>query len=549
MTLLNPLLSSLLLASLSAAAGCGEVATSEPPPGTTPDAVEPAKLQVAAAISKLPILQGTMATVEVTVTRLEGITGAVEITAVGLPDGVTADPLAIPAGATTGTLTLYASAMAPHSLPTQVAVRGVLGGAAATTDVTVTVYGPPGSLDTSFAGGRMILGPGDGDDYGRAVAVQADGKLVVAGRSAERRGDFALIRVDRDGQLDPTFGDGGRVLTDIEGVNNEIHAIAIQPDGKIVVAGAVSFVGTGDDFALARYLPDGSLDQSFGDRGIVTTPLGTDGDTAYALLIQPDGKIIAGGDSDRGDLSSGLDFALVRYLPNGALDTTFGARGVVRTAIAPNGGRDSIYALALQTVGGEQRILAAGGEGDFSIARYLPDGELDASFNFDSGTLANVFGSVIGAARAITITPSGAIAVAGHVHHDVAVVQLTADGHLEPSFGDGGKVITSVSASNWDEAQAATVEPDGKLVVAGWVYEGQSSSGNFLVLRYLPDGSLDETFGRYGVVITPVAAAGKPDQAHAIALQHDDRVPALRIVAAGHASTTNSDFAITRYWR
>lgn len=542
------LVASTLLSALVAA--CGSSAPSTPSPDAPLVQPDAGGLTVAVASTRLPVLQGTTGSVDVTVTRIAGSDGAVTVVPVGLPAGVTADALTIAPGATTGTLTLHADATAPHSLPTAVSVRATLGAASGATDLTVTVYGPPGSLDTSFGSGqgKVILGAGAGDDYAYAVAVQSDGKIVVAGRAAEHLGDFALVRLDRDGQLDPTFGDGGRVLTDFTGTADTAYALAIQPDGKIVAAGTTTGAGTASDFAVARYNPDGSLDGSFGTGGKVTTALGSDADTAYAIALEPDGTLVVGGDSNRGSSATGIDFALVRYTATGALDPTFGTAGIVLTPVVASSGRDSIYALALQTVDGETRIVAAGGEGDFALARYRASGALDTTFA-TGGKASGIFGSTIGAARAVVITPAGAIAVAGHTDHDVALVQLTESGALDPHFGTAGKVITKLSTTNWDEAQALTLDTAGKLVVAGWSYEGASSAGNFALARYLTDGTLDPSFGTGGLVTTAVAAPSKPDQAMAIAIQDDERVPTHRVIAAGYASTSNSDFAVTRYWR
>lgn len=545
---LKLLLSSTLLTTVALNAACSDPA--DPGVEPAPDAAVPAPalLEVSVSLTKLPILQGNSATIDVTVVRHPGVDGAITIEPIGLPAGVVAEPLVIGAGSTSGALVLRTETTSPHSLPTTVVVKATAEGAVASTEMTVTVYGPPGSLDTSFGGGKLMIPAGIGDDYANALAVQADGKLVIAGRGAEHLGDFALIRLDRDGELDPTFGTGGRVLTDFAGASETINAIAIQPDGKIVVAGTTAGSGTSNDFAVARYLTDGTLDPSFGTGGKVVTALGSDSDTAYALLIQPDGKIVVGGDSNRGSSSSGLDFALVRYTAAGALDPTFDTDGIVLTPIAANGGRDSIYALALHEVDGEQRIVAAGGEGDFTVARYRPDGALDVSFDTD-GKAHNLFGSTIGAARAVTITSSGAIVLAGHSHHDFALAQLTMDGDLDGLFGTGGKVLTQVTTTNWDEAQAIAVDTAGKLLVAGWAYEGNSSAGNFVVARYLTNGTLDPQFAGTGIVLTPVAAGSKADQAMAVAIQQDDRVPTHRVITAGFASVTNSDFAVTRYWR
>lgn len=534
-------ISKLLLSTLFLAA-CG----SDPDVGSLPDATpaQPAtRLTVTLGGDKAPILQGASATLSVTIARLDGLAGPVEITAVGLPAGVTADALTIADGATTGTLTLRAPATAPHSLPTQVTVHGTVGTVAADATATVTVYGAPGALDTSFGGGKMMLPGGASDDYAYAAALQADGKLVIAGRAAEHGGDFALIRLDRDGNVDTSFGNGGRVLTDFAGSSETIYALAIQPDGKIVAAGVSTVAGSGNDFALARYNVDGSLDASFGTGGKVTTPVGPDADTGSAVLVQPDGTILVGGDSNR--VTTGVDFALARYTSAGALDPSFGTAGIALTPIAQFGARDSIYALARQADG---KIVAAGGEGDFTLVRYNADGSLDGGFG-TGGKVANLMGSTIGAARAVALAPTGEIVVAGHAQHDVALVRLTSAGALDATFGTGGKVVTRVSTTNWDEAQAVAIEAGGKLVVAGWVYEGGSSAGNFAVLRYDAAGALDAAFGDAGIVITPVAPGTKADQGMAMVLAPDARIPATRIVTAGFASNTNSDFAVARYWR
>jgi len=530
----------LLPAALSSvlALACG----SDPGTAPGPDAQVSRSFTLAATTPRVPILQGTAVEVEVTVARQPGFTGAITVNARGLPPGVTAAPLAIADGETRGTLALAAAAAAAHSLPTAVELVGTALDGETTTAVTVTVYGPPGSVDTSFAGGKVVVPAGESDDYAYAVAVQADGKLVVGGRSSEHLGDFALVRFTRDGELDTSFGTGGKVLTDFAGASDAINALAVQPDGKLVAAGR-----SGNDFALARYNPDGTLDASFGAGGKVTTSIGADADTAYALVVAPDGTIVVGGDTSQPSNTTGVDFALARYQATGALDGSFGTGGIAITSIRASSARDSIYALALAEVDGERRIVAAGGEGDFALARYRANGQLDASFGA-GGKVTNVFGSVFGAARALQVTAAGELVVAGHDSHDFAVARFTAAGALDPSFGGDGKVTTAIT-SNFDEAQALALDPDGALVVAGWTYEGGSSSGNFAVVRYADDGALDPTFGPGGTAITPVAATGKNDQAMALALQPDDRVPAVRVVVAGYASTSNSDFAIARYWR
>jgi uncharacterized delta-60 repeat protein len=553
----------LSLAVAAAACGGAPAGTATPDAGSpTPDAGSspetsppPAQAGFTLALStdKLPVLQGATASLEVTVTRDPGFSGAVTLSDTGLPQGASFAPVTIAEDEIKVTLVATAAADAPHSLPTAVTVRGTAGTMKVEKPLTVTVYGAPGTLDTSFAGGRVIVPMGASDDYAYALAVQPDGKLLAAGRTAEHRGDLAILRLERDGTPDATFGTGGKVVADVAGAADTAYAVAVQPDGKVVVAGSTTTTDTGLDFVVARFQADGALDATFGTGGKVTTAFGADSDTAYALLIQADGKIVVGGDSSRGSSTTGVDFALARYAADGTLDPTFGdpaTPGKVLTAIAAYGGRDSIYALALQDVGGESRIVAAGGEGDFTLARYTAQGQLDVGFG-TGGKVSHLFGSTIGAARAVKVAPDGKVIVAGGSQNDFGLVRLTAAGQLDTSFGGSaaGKVVTKVSATNRNEAQGLAIQDDGRIVLGGWAWEGVSSAGNFALARYMDDGLLDPTFGGTGTVLTPVAAGTKADQASAVLLQIDDRIPAVRVVAAGYASGSNYDFAITRYWR
>ena len=294
---------------------------------------------------RLPVLQGTSATVEVTVVRGPGFTEAVALSADVLPTGATLAPVTVGPAETTATLTVSAAATAPHSLPTAVRVVGTAGGASVSKTLTITVTGSPGALDTSFAtAGKARVAVGAGEDRAYAIAIQQDGKVVVAGRSSEHGGDFAVVRLDRDGALDTTFGSGGKVAVDVGGGSDTAHAIAVDPDGKILVAGSAGRAsGAGQTFGLVRLSPDGTLDPGFGAGGKVTTAFGRDSDgasdTAYALLVEPDGAILVGGDSNQGASATGVDFALARYTREGTLDTTFGAGGKVLTAISSASGQ------------------------------------------------------------------------------------------------------------------------------------------------------------------------------------------------------------------
>lgn len=232
------------------------------------------------------------------------------------------------------------------------------------------------------------------NDIAYAVALQRDGKTIIAGiryvGNSATTGDFLVARYNVDGTLDRTFGKNGRIITDF-GLTETAAAVAIQPDGRIIVAGGTyptfPFLG---QYALARYNRNGSLDMTFGVDGLVRTSFNSQGCFASALVLQADGKIIAGGTkyiNFTSDESSDTDFALARYNSYGSLDSTFGAGGEVATDY--NQRNDDALSILLQPDG---KIVAAGDSTspatsyDFAIARYLPDGTIDTSF----GTLGKV---------------------------------------------------------------------------------------------------------------------------------------------------------------
>jgi len=544
-------LASLCLISLFPQLACSgsDAKNGAPDPGTG-EVTDPGegRFLLSLETNRLPVLQGDGARVRVTVERKDGFEGPVDVTVEGLPPGVVAQPLTIAANENSAELELSASAKAPHSLPMQVEIRGKADKLEAARELTVTVYGSPGSVDTSFQGGKVLVPVGGTDAYAYALAAQPDGKLLVAGTSHDHAGDFTVLRFTRDGELDPSFGSAGVVTTEVGQSSDIARAIAVDAQGRIVVAGTANSATTGLDFAAVRYLPDGKLDASFGNQGKTIVSFGDDADTAYALVLQSDGKIVIGGDSSRGSSQTGLDFALLRLAADGKPDSSFGQAGLVTSSVAKLSARDSIYALALQTIAGEERIVAAGGEGDFLLARFRGNGSLDEAFG-EQGKVTGLFGSTIGAARALALTPEGDIVVAGHAQHDFALAKLGKSGALDAGFGEHGKVLTAVSKDNWDEAQGLAAEADGKLLVAGWTYEGNSSSGNTALLRYDADGALDPSFGESGIVITEVAAATKADQGSALLIAPDERVPSERILVAGFASASFSQFALTRFWR
>jgi len=395
-----------------------------------------------------------------------------------------------------------------------------------------------GSLDTTFDGDGIVTTPIQTLDQSESIAIQADGKIVVAGHSEDATGGgFALVRYNRDGSLDTTFGSGGKVMTRVAS-GGACEAIALQADGKIVAAGTAYVPGPGIEFALVRYNTDGSLDTTFNGDGKVTTHIGFD-DRAYSVAIQPDGRMVAAGTSHSGQ---NFDFALVRYNPDGSLDTTFHGDGKVTTPIL--GDNDVAYSVAIQPNG---RIVAAGlsyggfiSRDEFAAVRYNTNGSLDTTFSGDGKVTTPVLDQQ-DSGQSMVLQPDGKIVLAGYIQnnaasrYDFGVVRYNPDGNLDTTFDGDGKVTTSVGSSSY--AYSVAVQSDGKVIVAG------SANSHFSVVRYNPDGSLDTTFGGTGKVITPISA-NTFEEAHAVAIQPDGG-----IVAAGWVFVPgfSYDFAVVRY--
>jgi uncharacterized delta-60 repeat protein len=402
-------------------------------------------------------------------------------------------------------------------------------------------YQPNGTLDGSFGiGGQVFTTPGQS---ALDLLIQpGDGKIVTAGlNSASLDADFALRRHHTDGSPDTSFDTDGQLLTDFAGGRDMGNAIAIQADGKLVVAGSDA-----DDFALARYLPNGSLDTSFDGDGRVTTDFFGQRDAAQAIVLQADGKIIAAGFTRSSPGPQPHDFALARYNPDGSLDTSFDGDGRVITDFSGN--IDEARAVALQADG---KIIVAGGTNPFAfgLARYNPDGSLDTSFDGD-GKVVTIAEIGDGRAYSVVIQPGdGKIIAAGSHGSDFGLLRYNPDGSLDTSFDGDGKVVTNFGG--FDIAQAVTLQADGKIVAAGYSepsFPGESDDEDFALARYNPDGSLDTSFDGDGKVITNISSVANDDRAQGVAIQPGDG----KIVAAGYTDqglvpSTLRDFALVRY--
>jgi uncharacterized delta-60 repeat protein len=420
--------------------------------------------------------------------------------------------------------------------------------------VVAQALAAPAGLDTSFSGdGRRSFGFANGasSDSGYGVAIQPDGKIVVAGNSVQSGtgDDFAVARLNAGGGLDTSFGDGGRRSFGFaNGTGYDFGSgVAIQPDGKIVVAGYSEQSGTGFDFAVARLRPGGGLDQSFAGDGRRSFGFanGAGADFGSGVAIQPDGRIVVAG-------GAGADFAVARLRPGGGLDQSFAGDGRRSFGFANGANVDSGNDVAIQRDG---KIVVAGtsdqsGTGDnFAVARMNPGGGLDQSFAGDgrrSFGFANGANSDSGAG--VAIQPDGRIVVAGNsiqsgTGQDFAVARLRPGGGLDTSFsGDGRRSFGFANGASGDLANGVAIQPNGKIVVAGT--SDQSGTGNeFAVARLNPGGGLDQSFSGDGRRSFGFANGAGADFGRGVALQ-----PNGRIVVAGSSvqSGTGTDFAVAR---
>jgi uncharacterized delta-60 repeat protein len=391
-----------------------------------------------------------------------------------------------------------------------------------------------GTLDASFGtGGKATT------DFAGTVTVQADGKLVVAGGA---NSGFAVARYNSNGSLDTSFGASGKVTTDFGGLFQRATSVALQLDGKIVVAGG-SVINEINDFAVARYNSNGSLDASFGTGGKVITDIEGVSAQAYSVAVQQDGKIVVAGAAN---LDGGYNFELVRYSSNGILDASFGTGGKVTTDFGLLDQGFSYaqgYSLALQQDG---KILLAGqayiGAGnDFALARYNSNGTLDIGFG-TGGKVITDFGTNNDGASSMALQPDGKIVAAGLARSRFALVRYNSWGTPDTTFGTGGKVTTSIGGLN-DQASQVVLQGDGKILVAGRTYvAGPNFTGNFhsALLRYTSWGTLDTSFGTAGTVT--MIFGGDSDGVSSIAVQPDGKI----VVSGGGTANGQNSVALAR---
>ena len=399
-----------------------------------------------------------------------------------------------------------------------------------------------GTLDPNFGTGGIVTTPLNGGGLARQAVTQTDGKLVVVGNGFNLAtptsvGDIVLARYLPNGSLDPTFGSGGLVVTHIPGLSGSDTAydVALQSDGRIVVVGLKSEAQF--EMIAIRYLGDGALDPSFGVNGIARPSL-PGSNSALAVAIQTDGAILLGGMTRPS--SAPQRMSVVRLQANGSLDGTFGSGGVASVDASGNGTGAIVFDMALQTDG--RPVLTGfvvpngGADAQIATVRFTTTGLPDGSFGTDGVVRTNV-GALDEVGIGVAVQPDGRVVVGGYTggaNQEALVVRYTAGGTLDPSFGTGGMATLNLGVQN--QARALIVQPDGKIVTAG--LHGTSLS-DFMLARFTSTGVLDPTFGSAGIVITSTSAG--PDEGNGIHIPSPDR-----ILVAGQ-NDNGTGFALARY--
>jgi uncharacterized delta-60 repeat protein len=358
------------------------------------------------------------------------------------------------------------------------------------------------------------------------------------------------------GNLDRAFGSGGKTIAPVSGAE-KFFDTAIQPDGKIVAVGYASPVGGVSHFLVARYNANGSPDASFNGSGRVTFPVSNLGDTAWAVALQSDGKIVVGGTAQNAQNQS--NFAVVRFHANGQIDAGFGQQGVATFSL--NTGGEGIRALAIQTIGGEEKIVAAGfsniGQADFAIVRLNSNGQMDAGFG-NGGKRITSLGNgndVIHGVAIQSVNGENKIVVAGYSwvstntasRADFVVARYNENGAPDTTFDGDGFVRTEMPNGNNGQARAVAIQKIGgadKIVVGGASMSPTDFRLDFTVTRYNSDGSPDAAFNQTGKTTTDFN--GSDDQIQKILVQPDGKIVAVGWSHAGY-SGSNQNFAAARY--
>jgi len=397
----------------------------------------------------------------------------------------------------------------------------------------------PGDLDETFGnGGKVNVGIGGYYDVAKSMALQHDGKIVVVGYGKEAlispKG-LSMTRYLQTGEMDYDFGNLGvihRVTMDLEG---EAYSVAIQKDNKIVVAGySISPATNNEEVTLIRFTENGNIDRSFGNKGLIVTEISEEKDVGESVAIQHDGKIVVIGTTDHKPTT---DIVLIRYNENGSLDYSFGFGGIVITDI--NSGFDIGKSIVIQSDG---KLIVSGftyivNKFFMTLLRYDSYGDLDPTFGESGIVITDINGRR--GKMDLTLQNDGKIILVGPSEvensHHFTILRFNSNGSLDKSFGNNG--VTKTIIGDYSEAESVAIDLNGNIVVAGTTEMGNEQ---FVVAMYDQHGMLVPDFGSDGLVKTSFIK-NSVDRAHSVVIDNDGN-----IIIAGETENDYTTFGLVK---
>jgi len=339
-----------------------------------------------------------------------------------------------------------------------------------TDDVLVQRYSAIGALDSSFAVNGTFLFDSGESETAYALAMQPDGKIVVAGYIHETNAgneNILVMRLNVDGTLDSSFGTNGIATTDVSVDGEYGYAVTIQADGKIVVAGEVAIDGTNVEALVLRYNPDGSIDGTFGSSGIFRYSDSAGGwDQAYGVALQTDGKVVVTGATSTQGAVALTNVLVLRLNTDGTLDNTFGNGGVVHYKDIYESGRSVLVQSDGQIVIGASRWDYNSINNAALIIRLNSDGTLDSDFGQGGVvTYKKEYGFPSISANAVALTDDGNIVLVGHANYDTLVIRVTSNGSYDTTLSVDG--ISSIASGGYGQGKGVVLLNDGSIIVAG----------------------------------------------------------------------------------
>ena len=396
-----------------------------------------------------------------------------------------------------------------------------------------------GDLDKTFGnGGKVNVGIGGYYDVAKSMSLQNDGKIVVVGYGKESLTSFkglSMTRYLQNGEMDNEFGNYGvihRVTMDLEG---EANSVVIQKDNKIVVTGySISPATNNEEITLIRFTENGKVDKSFGNKGFIITEVSSEKDEAESVAIQSDGKIVVVGSTDHKPTT---DIVLIRYNENGSIDYSFGINGIVITDI--NSSLDIGKSIAIQSDG---KIIVSGfthiiNKFFMSLLRYDSNGELDPTFG-NGGIIVTEINGRRGKMD-MAIQNDGKIILVGPSEvensHHFTLLRFNNNGSLDQGFGRNG--VTKTVIGNYSEAESVALDINGNIVVAGTTELGNEE---FVVAMYNENGVLVPEFGFDGVVKIGFIK-NSVDRAHSVVIDNEGN-----IIVAGETKNGYTTFGLVK---